>query len=284
LSAKDKEDAEAARGRAGLEAILKGLPAVPDAIIDATPQFAADRKANRAGNLSPLQRFQQLYRMGVEKLMALPGRKEGPTRAQIAATLGQSPKQTSKPNESGAVETVTDIDGNVYQTVRIGSQIWMKENLKATRLNDGTAISSISDEAKWRVATAPACCLYSNSHEGVTANYKEDYGLLYNGYAVTSGKLAPAGWRVPTQAEWDSLVAHLGGLGVAGGKMKETLVYRIKEVTLKDPILVEGLPGVGHVGKLVADHMVEELKAEKKAFKTEHKPDFKAEYTHEAKS
>jgi len=211
LITKDKEDAEAARGRAGLEKILQGLPAMP------SPLSAA----NRSGESQPTLKFQQLYRMGVEKLMAMPTRKEGPTRAQIAATLGESPKQTSKPYESGAVETVTDIDGNVYQTVRIGSQIWMKENLKTTRLNDGTAIRSISDEAGWRAATGPAWCVYSNSHEGLIPNYKDEYGLLYNGHAVATGKLAPAGWHVPTREEWMEMINHLGGLDAVGAKVKE---------------------------------------------------------------
>lgn len=239
LITEEKEDAEAAQGRAGLEAILENLPAVPEEIIDATPHFAADREANHAGNLSPLQRFQILYRMGLDKLMALPVRKQGPTLAQISARLETHSPQTppasplaqhakrstakaaSTPVDD-AGETVTDIDGNVYQTVRIGSQIWMKENLKTTRLNDGTAISSIRDESAWRAATAPAYCVYSNSDEGLIVQFENEYGLLYNGYAVTSGKLASDGWHVPTQAEWDTLIAHLGGLGVAGGKMKET--------------------------------------------------------------
>ena len=118
-------------------------------------------------------------------------------------------------------ETIADIDGNVYQTVRIGSQIWMKENLRTTRLNDGTPIRNITDEAGWRTADGPAFTVYSNSHEGLIANYKEEYGLLYNGHAVASGKIAPDGWHVPTREEWNALVSQLGGLRRAGGKMKE---------------------------------------------------------------
>jgi formylglycine-generating enzyme required for sulfatase activity/arylsulfatase A-like enzyme len=97
LIPKDKEDAEAARGRAGLEELLKQLPAVPDRIIESTRNFAADREANRAGELSAVQKFQQLYRMGVAKLLANPVRKEGPTRVQIDARFAQpSPASGSK--------------------------------------------------------------------------------------------------------------------------------------------------------------------------------------------
>ncbi|MBM3334797.1 SUMF1/EgtB/PvdO family nonheme iron enzyme, partial [Candidatus Sumerlaeota bacterium] len=98
LIPKDKEDAQAARGRAALEAILKALPPVPDSVMAANAQFAANREANRAGNLSPVQRFQQLYRMGLEKLMAMPTRKEGPTRAQIAARLQSASQKQPMPD------------------------------------------------------------------------------------------------------------------------------------------------------------------------------------------
>lgn len=112
--------------------------------------------------------------------------------------------------------TVTDIDGNVYKTVTIGTQIWIKENLKVTKLNDGTPMTLVINDNDWGSNTIP-----SYSWSGNDANTKNTYGILYNGYCVMTNKLCPSGWHVPTDAEWTSLVDFLGGQAVAGGKMKE---------------------------------------------------------------
>ena len=112
--------------------------------------------------------------------------------------------------------TVTDVDGNVYRAVKIGRQIWMAENLKTTRFNDGTDIPPVTDSIAWRNLTTPGYCWYGNDE----AN-KSTYGALYNWYTVNTGKLAPAGWHVPTGVEWDTLAAFLGGSNIAGGKLKE---------------------------------------------------------------
>jgi uncharacterized protein (TIGR02145 family) len=117
--------------------------------------------------------------------------------------------------------TVTDIDGNVYNVVVIGTQIWMQENLKTTRYNDGTPIINITDTTAWTTA-GPAYCWYSND----AATYKETYGALYNWYAVDpesngNKNLCPEGWHVPADAEWKTLVNYLGGEMAAGGKLKE---------------------------------------------------------------
>ena len=112
--------------------------------------------------------------------------------------------------------TVTDIDGNVYQTVTIGSQVWMADNLATTRFNDGTSIPQVKNDTAWGSLLTPAYCWYFN--DGVT--YKYSYGALYNWYAVNTGKLAPAGWHVPTDDEWTILFTYMGGDSIAGGKMK----------------------------------------------------------------
>jgi uncharacterized protein (TIGR02145 family) len=112
--------------------------------------------------------------------------------------------------------TVTDTDGNVYHTVKIGTQIWTAENLKTTKYNDGTAIPQTT-VIPWGDLTTGAYCWYNDSSQ-----YKTIYGALYNWYAVNTGKLAPAGWHVPTDAEWDTLAEYLGGDSVAGGKLKNT--------------------------------------------------------------
>ena len=122
------------------------------------------------------------------------------------------------------VTPVTDIDGNVYHTITIGNQVWMVENLKTTRYNDGTAITLISDSAVWvnLVYTGtPGYCWYKND----AVKYKSTYGAIYNWYAVNTGKLAPAGWRIPTDADWTTLATFLGGDSLAGNKLKEQGTY-----------------------------------------------------------
>jgi len=113
---------------------------------------------------------------------------------------------------------IRDNDGNIYTSVVIGVQVWMTENLKTTKYNDGTPITLVTDGEVWQVPYTPAYCWYDNDE----ANFKSDYGALYNWSAVTSGKLCPEGWHVPTDAEWTTLTNYFGGESVAGGKLKET--------------------------------------------------------------
>lgn len=98
-------------------------------------------------------------------------------------------------------DNVTDVDGNVYQTVIIGTQTWMIENLKTTHYNDSTAIPLVKDSAVWVNLNSPAYCWYNND----SVSYKEVYGALYNWYTVNTGKLAPKGWHIPTDADWTTL-------------------------------------------------------------------------------
>jgi uncharacterized protein (TIGR02145 family) len=99
-------------------------------------------------------------------------------------------------------EPVTDIDGNTYQTVKIGSQTWMAENLRTTKLNDGTAIPNEKLIAGWSILATPAYVLYNNT---TNADSIKKFGVLYNWFVINTKKLAPAGWHVPTDAEWDTL-------------------------------------------------------------------------------
>ncbi len=119
-------------------------------------------------------------------------------------------------------QTVTDIDGNVYHTVTIGTQVWMVENLKTTKYRNGDVIKNITDNTawygSWYGSNAGAWCYYDNNSYNGTI-----YGKLYNWYAVDdSRKIAPSGWHVPTDAEWTTLTTYLGGVSIAGGKLKET--------------------------------------------------------------
>ncbi len=113
-----------------------------------------------------------------------------------------------------------DIDGNVYDTVVIGSQVWMVQNLKTTRYNDGTSIPTNLDNTEWEFATSGAYSIYDDSIQN-----NNTYGKLYNWYAVNTGKLAPKGWHVPTESEWITLTINLGGETIAGGKMKSTNLW-----------------------------------------------------------
>jgi len=101
---------------------------------------------------------------------------------------------------------VTDIDGNVYKTVKIGDQIWMAENLKTHKLNDGTPIAYVTSDVTWGDIniTSPMICYHNND-----VSNKDKSGALYNWHAVNSGKLAPKGWHVPTDADWQKLTDYL---------------------------------------------------------------------------
>jgi len=102
-------------------------------------------------------------------------------------------------------QTVTDKDGNIYDTVHIGTQVWLKENLATTKFNDGSLIPSVPNRTKWFALTSPGYCWYNND----SATYKNPYGALYNWYTVNTGKLCPTGWHVPTNEEWHTLVKFL---------------------------------------------------------------------------
>lgn len=113
---------------------------------------------------------------------------------------------------------VTDIEGNVYRTLAIGKQVWMVENLKTTKYNDGTSIPLVTGNPYWSDLTTPGYCWYYND----AAYYKDSYGALYNWFTINTGKLCPTGWHVPTDAEWTVLTDNLGGEDLAGGKLKES--------------------------------------------------------------
>jgi len=119
--------------------------------------------------------------------------------------------------EDWKTETVTDVDGNIYKIVTIGTQTWMAENLKTTKLNDGTLIPQVKDQTQWANLSSAGFCFYNNDE----TTYKSKFGALYNWYAVGTNKLAPIGWHVPTDEEWTILTTFLGGVDVAGGKLKE---------------------------------------------------------------
>jgi uncharacterized protein (TIGR02145 family) len=135
----------------------------------------------------------------------------------IFSTIAMAILFTACTDEPNATGTVTDKDGNVYHTVTIGTQTWMVENLKTTKYNDGTSIPNVIDNTAWAALTTPAYCWYNND----AATYKDTYGALYNWYAVNTGKLAPAGWHVATDAEWTTLEDYVdANRGISGSIAK----------------------------------------------------------------
>ena len=114
-------------------------------------------------------------------------------------------------------QTMTDADGNVYPAITIGKQVWMAENLKTSRFNDGKPIQLVTDNNIWKALKIPAYCWLNND----IAN-KDVYGALYNWFTVNTNKLCPKGWHVPTNTEWGAMITFLGDENTAGSKLKET--------------------------------------------------------------
>lgn len=112
---------------------------------------------------------------------------------------------------------VKDVESNSYNTIRIGNQVWMAENLRTATFNDGTAIPVVPDASEWSNLTTPGLCWYNNDE---LAN-RESYGTLYNYFTVTTGKLCPSGWHIPSGAELQTLRETLGDTLTGGGKLKE---------------------------------------------------------------
>ena len=130
----------------------------------------------------------------------------------LFVVVGLSCKK-STPNDPN---TVTDIDGNVYKTVKIGNQTWMAENLRTTKYRNGDPIPLITDAGAWSN-------LGSGAYHGPFFADKLEYGNFYNWFAVSDPRnIAPEGWHVATDAEFTELASFLGGNAIAGNKLKET--------------------------------------------------------------
>jgi uncharacterized protein (TIGR02145 family) len=126
-------------------------------------------------------------------------------------------EKTDDPTDTEKEITCKDADGNVYKTVKIGTQVWMAENLKTTKYNDGTEIPNVTGNDEWHILSTGAYCNYNNADSNVAT-----YGRLYNWDAVGTGKLAPAGWHVATDEDYTTLTTYLGGESAADGKLKES--------------------------------------------------------------
>ncbi len=134
---------------------------------------------------------------------------------------------------------VSDIDGNSYKTIQIGTQEWMAENLKTSRLNDGTSIPLVADNMEWRLLETPGYCWYDNNE----SLFKNIYGAYYNWFAVNTGKLCPTGWHVPDEDDWKVLKITLGMTpeeasmegfqGTVAGKIKEAGTFNWVEESIE---------------------------------------------------
>jgi uncharacterized protein (TIGR02145 family) len=147
----------------------------------------------------------------VGTLSALSAGYEYHVRAYATNTIG-----TGYGEDKTFTTAIMDFEGNAYNTVTIGTQTWMVENLKATYYDVGIPLLNIIDNTDWATTEYQAYCWYNND-----SLYKNPYGALYNWYAVDSRSVCPFGWHIPAAAEWDSLIDYLGGPSVAGGKLKE---------------------------------------------------------------
>jgi uncharacterized protein (TIGR02145 family) len=157
--------------------------------------------------------------------------------------------------------TVKDIDGNVYKTVVIGKYKWMEENLKTTTYNNGTEIPNVTEQSVWLRLSNGAYGWYNNNE-----SYADTFGLLYNWYAVNTGKLCPDGWRVPSDEEWKYLEGFVDtkyGIGNsvwdksglrghdAGQRLKATSGWRTG-VTGTNDFGFSALPGGEHLTRFYA--------------------------------
>ncbi len=157
-------------------------------------QQVADEALHKAGNL----------RAAIDDVIAVA--KDGYLLYRVVATSSDTSGVEIQLIASAG--TVTDTDGNVYQTVRIGSQVWTAENLRATKYSNGEAIPLVPEDYAWSERGEPGYCYYDNTRDADTI---KKYGALYNYHAVAAyeGKIAPPGWHVPSDAEWDTLQSYL---------------------------------------------------------------------------
>jgi uncharacterized protein (TIGR02145 family) len=136
-----------------------------------------------------------------------------------------------------------DGEGNEYSTIKIGSQEWTSENIRSTKFNNGSPIKLVTDSAEWVNLTSPGYCFYNNSN---SIDDHKKWGALYNWYAAASGKLAPSGWHVPTDFDWDTLQNYMitHGYNYTGTINEENLIaISLSSATDWESFTVVGAPG-----------------------------------------
>lgn len=155
-----------------------------------------------------------------------------------AATFQEKDSKTLD-NKPG--QTVSDVDGNIYKTVKIGSQTWMAENLKVDHYQNGDLIAKIESPEEWYSLSSGAFCIYNNDLEN-----KKVYGSLYNWYVVQDTRnVCPIGWHVPSEDDWRTLIKFLGGEMKAIKLMKEigNTHWKYSDSGVNNSSGFTGLPG-----------------------------------------
>jgi len=164
---------------------------------DQTPTVADDKTTNGTGAGSFTSSITGLAANTTYYVRAYATNSEGTGYGSAMSFTTEEALQTG---------SVTDIDGNTYQTVKIGDQWWMAENLKVTHYRNGDAIPNVTDNTEWSNLTTGAYCNYDNY-----ANNADTFGSLYNWYAVSDSRnIAPEGWHVPSDDDWKTLEMYLG--------------------------------------------------------------------------
>lgn len=149
------------------------------------------------------------------------------------------PAPPPPPPPPPAPTSLIDIDGNVYPVIKIANKHWISKNLDVTRYRNGDPIPQVQDSAAWSNLTTGAWCYYENQTANGTV-----YGKLYNWYAMNDPRgIAPEGWHVPTDAEWTAMIDSLGGVAVAGGKLKAVTLWNSPNVGATNSSGFNALPG-----------------------------------------
>jgi uncharacterized protein (TIGR02145 family) len=134
---------------------------------------------------------------------------------------------------------VNDYDGNSYYSITIGTQVWLVKNLSTTHYRNGDLITNITGGIDWIAAVSGAYCWYENN-----ISNKDIFGAMYNHYAVEDARgLCPSGWHVSNEEEWNVLVNYGGGLSVAGGKLKDSLLWNSPNLGGSNSSGFTALPG-----------------------------------------
>lgn len=174
------------------------------------PTIADDRTLDGSGDASYISNIQGLLSSTTYYLRAYATNEKGTAYGEIRQfTTAQT-------------LTLTDVDGNMYKTVVINGKTWMAENLKVTHYRNGSSINYVnaSSGSFWNTTATGAYCKYEDDlNNGIV------YGNLYNWYAASDIRnIAPAGWHIPSEQEWDDMIRSLGGYGLAstGKKLRET--------------------------------------------------------------